>query len=250
MIAQMREARPIAWATVVGSAVRAAFGLVWAFDAFLKWQPAFADHYVGYLRNAAIGQPDWLQPWFAFWLEIVAPNVTLFVWATRIIETAIAVALVLGLARRWTYIVGIIYSLLIWSTAEGFGGPYTTGATNIGPGIVYVLVFVALGDHSGAQPGIGRERGRNASRLTGHPTLRDLAQEPVRIRIAGDVAGELVHVRDDQRFALCGRGAADALAEEIDWPTPYWWVDIGKTTMVLMLAAPQAGRGVPNEFSE
>jgi FMN reductase [NAD(P)H] len=29
--------------------------------------------------------------------------------------------------------------------------------------------------------------------------------------------------------------------EEIEWPTPYWWVDIGKTSMVLMLAAHDAG---------
>jgi nitroreductase len=28
---------------------------------------------------------------------------------------------------------------------------------------------------------------------------------------------------------------------EIDWPTPYWWVDIGKTAMVAMLAAHDAG---------
>jgi nitroreductase len=29
--------------------------------------------------------------------------------------------------------------------------------------------------------------------------------------------------------------------EEIEWPTPYWWIDIGKTSMVLMLAAHDAG---------
>lgn len=28
---------------------------------------------------------------------------------------------------------------------------------------------------------------------------------------------------------------------EIDWPTPYWWVDIGKTSMLVMLAALDAG---------
>ncbi|NJD29794.1 MAG: nitroreductase family protein [Chloroflexi bacterium] len=28
---------------------------------------------------------------------------------------------------------------------------------------------------------------------------------------------------------------------EIDWPTPYWWVDIGKTAIVVMLAAHDAG---------
>jgi nitroreductase len=29
--------------------------------------------------------------------------------------------------------------------------------------------------------------------------------------------------------------------EEEPWPTPYWWIDIGKTAMVLMLAAHDAG---------
>lgn len=29
--------------------------------------------------------------------------------------------------------------------------------------------------------------------------------------------------------------------QEIEWPTPYWWIDIGKTSMVLMLAAHDAG---------
>ena len=33
----------------------------------------------------------------------------------------------------------------------------------------------------------------------------------------------------------------DEDGEEIEWPTPYWWVDIGKTAMVLMLAAHNAG---------
>jgi nitroreductase len=29
--------------------------------------------------------------------------------------------------------------------------------------------------------------------------------------------------------------------DEQDWPTPYWWVDIGKTSMLAMLAAHDAG---------
>lgn len=57
----------------------------------------------------------------------------------------------------------------------------------------------------------------------------------------------------------------DDKGQEIDWPTPYWWVDIGKTSMVVMLAAHDAGLaagfagphdisalkavlGLPNEF--
>ncbi len=135
---------PSTWLIVIASGVRAAFGVIWAVDAFLTWQASFADHYVGYLENAAKGQPAWLHPWFAFWLAIVTPHVGLFVWLTRIIETLIAVGLLFGLGRNWVYLVGGLFSLLIWATAEGFGGPYAVGAGNLGPALVYVLVFVTL----------------------------------------------------------------------------------------------------------
>lgn len=132
------------WVIAVTSAVRAAFGVIWGIDAYLTWQPAFADHYLGYLENAAHGQPAWLHPWFAFWLAVVTPVPGLFLWLTRIIETLIAIGLLFGLARKWSYVLGGLFSLLIWSTAEGFGGPYTIGASNLGPALVYVLVFIAL----------------------------------------------------------------------------------------------------------
>ena len=35
-------------------------------------------------------------------------------------------------------------SILIWAVGEGFGGPYTSGATDIGTAIIYALVFAAL----------------------------------------------------------------------------------------------------------
>ena len=137
------ETRTLAWLIVAAAGVRAAFGVVMAVDAYLKWQPAFAAHYVGYLQNAAKAQPLWLAPWFNFWLRIVIRNTDFFIFATRLIETAIAIGLLLGLARRFTYIIGALFSLLIWSTAEGFGGPYTAGATNLGPALMYALVFIA-----------------------------------------------------------------------------------------------------------
>ena len=113
-----------------------------AIDAYLKWQPGFAAHYVGYLQNAANAQPFWLAPWFNLWLRLVTPHSEFFIGMTRLIETAIAAGLLFGFARRLTYVVGALFSLLIWSTAEGFGGPYTSGATNLGPALVYALVFV------------------------------------------------------------------------------------------------------------
>jgi len=133
-----------AWPAVATAALRVAFGIIWAVGAALTWSPDFAIHYVGYLHNAAHGQPGWLAGWFAMWIGLVTPEAGLFVWLTRIVESAIALALLAGFARKTLYVAGALFSLLVWSTAEGFGGPYTVGATNMGTAICYVLIFVAL----------------------------------------------------------------------------------------------------------
>ena len=132
------------WPAVAGAALRVGFGVVWAVGAALTWSPDFAVHYVGYLHNAAQGQPDWLAGWFAMWIGLVTPHAVLFTWLTRIIETTIALALLTGFARKVLYVCGALFSLLVWSTAEGFGGPYTVGANNMGTAISYVLIFVGL----------------------------------------------------------------------------------------------------------
>lgn len=59
-------------------------------------------------------------------------------------ETLIAAALIFGVARKLTYVSAIIFSLLIWSTAERFGGPYTSGASDVGTSIIYAVVFASL----------------------------------------------------------------------------------------------------------
>jgi nitrite reductase (NO-forming) len=132
------------WPPIATAGLRVAFGVIWAVGAALTWSPDFAVHYVGYLHNAAQGQPVWLSGWFTMWIALVTPHTLLFTWLTRIVETAIALALLTGFARRSVYVVGALFSLLVWSTAEGFGGPYTAGANNMGTAISYVLIFVAL----------------------------------------------------------------------------------------------------------
>ncbi|HXE66848.1 MAG TPA: multicopper oxidase domain-containing protein [Rhodanobacteraceae bacterium] len=141
---QVREPFSEAWPAMTRTALRVAFGLIWVANAAFTWTSGFAIHYVGYLHNAAQGQPAWSAWWFDLWIALVTPHADLFVWLTRIVETALALALVLGFARKTVYLLGALFSLLVWSTAEGFGGPYTVGATNMGSGIVYVLVFIAL----------------------------------------------------------------------------------------------------------
>ncbi|MGH8279779.1 MAG: multicopper oxidase domain-containing protein [Gammaproteobacteria bacterium] len=144
-----------AWRAVARTGLRVAFGLIWVVNAALTWTPQFANNYVGYLHNAAQGQHVWSAWWFDAWIAIVTPHAGVFVWLTRIAETALALALVLGFGRKTLYALGALFSLLIWSTAEGFGGPYAVGATNMGAAIAYVLIFIALiaiNSHSGSSP--------------------------------------------------------------------------------------------------
>ena len=92
----------------------------------------------------AHGQPGWLKWWFDFWINLQHPHVMFFSYFVAVIETFIALALTLGVARKLTYLSAIAFSFIIWSTAEGFGGPYTSGSSDIGTAIIYVIVFVGL----------------------------------------------------------------------------------------------------------
>lgn len=59
-------------------------------------------------------------------------------------ETVLAIALIFGIARKLTYIGGALWSLAIWSTAEGFGRTPDGVATDIGAAVIYAVVFLAL----------------------------------------------------------------------------------------------------------
>jgi uncharacterized membrane protein YphA (DoxX/SURF4 family) len=124
--------------------LRIAFGLVWIIDACFKWTPGFFNGFTGYLTAAAQGQPAFAFAWINFWLKIININPYAFALAVAILETAIALCLIFGVFVRPTIIIGIILSLIIWATAEGFGGPYMAGSTDIGSAIIYVPVFLAL----------------------------------------------------------------------------------------------------------
>lgn len=136
--------RALSDSATVPDLVRIVFGLIWLIDAALKWQPGFRRGYMSLLMGESAGQPGWLHWWFRFWIDLQHPDVILWAYLAAVIETGIAVALILGFARKLTYIGAIGFSLIIWSTAEGFGGPYTGHSTDVGTAIIYALVFVAL----------------------------------------------------------------------------------------------------------
>ena len=143
-MSQEQQAR--AWSAPVWpkDTLRIAFGVIWLIDATLKWLPGFRSSYMSVIMGEAQGQPGWLRPWFNFWIRFQHPDAMLLAYLAAVIETLIALALIAGFARKLTYLSAIAFSLLIWGTAEGFGGPYTSGASDIGTAIIYAVVFAGL----------------------------------------------------------------------------------------------------------
>jgi thiosulfate dehydrogenase (quinone) large subunit len=127
-----------------GTTVRLLFGLIWGIDAVLKWLPGYRHDYLTNLKSVAQGQPSWLHGWFHFWIRLQSHAPTFFAVLTGLTETALALVLLLGVARRAGYAVGAVYALLVWAVGEGFGGPYVSGSTDIGTGIIYTMLFVTL----------------------------------------------------------------------------------------------------------
>jgi uncharacterized membrane protein YphA (DoxX/SURF4 family) len=125
-------------------ALRITFGMIWLIDAVLKWLPGFRAGYMGMISGAGQGQPGWLKPWFSFWTTLQHPHPSVYAYLVAILETLIAVAVITGFARKLTYVTAAAFSVVIWAAAEGFGGPYTSGASDIGTAIIYALVFMCL----------------------------------------------------------------------------------------------------------
>ncbi len=144
---------------------RIAFGLVWAIDAYFKWQPAFQNNFVSYLQETYDGQPALIQAWLNAWIKLVSINPHLFATIVALGEVGIAIGLLMGLFSNLAYAGGIFLALVIWAVPEGFGGPYTAGATDIGTGIIYVFGFLGLfllsaGQHYGLDKIVRDKLGR------------------------------------------------------------------------------------------
>ncbi|MBI3572468.1 DoxX family protein [Candidatus Kaiserbacteria bacterium] len=126
------------------AALRIVFGAVWFIDASFKWSPAFINNLTQYLTEGAQGQPALVQAWIHLWVQGVSIDPHFFAIVVAIAETAIAVGLLFGFLTEIAIAGGILMTLVIWSTAEGFGGPYAAGSTDIGAAIIYAIVFAAL----------------------------------------------------------------------------------------------------------
>ena len=129
---------------------RVLFGLLWAFDASWKWHPYFLMHFTGYLTAAESGQPHWIVDYIQFFINVIhliGPSICALLVA--LLETFIAVSLLSGKWLRFALPAGVLFTLGIWTTAEGWGGPYGPGNTAmpgnlVGNAILYAYIFAFL----------------------------------------------------------------------------------------------------------
>lgn len=133
---------------------------------------------------------------------------------TGAVNAALALVLLLGLARRAGYALGAVYTVFIWAAGEGFGGPYKSGATDIGTGIVYALLFTTL---LVLAPPARRER-LSLDRLlvTRWPWWRVLAEPHAVDRVVGAPGAEPAEAgrhQLGQREAVPDEGVPDRTAD-------------------------------------
>jgi uncharacterized membrane protein YphA (DoxX/SURF4 family) len=123
---------------------RIGFGVIWLIDAVFKWQSGFAHGFRDMINSAGQGQPSWLHWFYTFTHNVFTPHPYVWAYAIASLETLIGLALVLGFARKTTYMVTALTGLGIWAVAEGFGGPYDSASTDIGAAVMYTVVALGL----------------------------------------------------------------------------------------------------------
>ena len=124
--------------------LRILFGVVWLVDAAFKWNPAFLRDFSNYVLGGTQNQPALVQSWIDLWVKGANVDPHFFAIIVAVGETAIALSLLLGVFTQLGIASGVAMMFVVWSTSEGFGGPYAAGSTDIGTVVIYVMVFMAL----------------------------------------------------------------------------------------------------------
>jgi uncharacterized membrane protein YphA (DoxX/SURF4 family) len=124
--------------------VRVIFGLVWLLDGIMKFVFLNSAIFAQMVQAGGNGQPLWLMPWFNFWSTTVGYAPEFWLYLIGISELLLGLALIFGFVRKIAYSLGFLLSLLIWSVPEGLGGPYGPSSTDVGTGIMYAILFIAL----------------------------------------------------------------------------------------------------------
>lgn len=126
--------------------VRILFGVLWACDAGLKWQPGFIH---GQTLPDELGKVSQvhapvIHQWLALTNMVGMANPPVFAVVIAIIETLAALALIFGVLSNAAFVGSAILSFGIWSGAEAFHLPFHSGMTDLGPSVGYIFASLAL----------------------------------------------------------------------------------------------------------
>ncbi|PFG62227.1 hypothetical protein AXZ77_0804 [Thioclava sp. ES.031] len=127
---------------------RNGFGLLWGYDALLKFQPYFLNHFTDFLTSAQADMKGTLaasyDQLFLGVTNAMGPHLVAVLVALT--EALVAASLISGRGLRIMAPVGFLLSFAIWSTAETWGGPYSMGvsaeaAQLFGAATIYMIAF-------------------------------------------------------------------------------------------------------------
>ena len=127
---------------------RNGFGLLWGYDALMKFHPYFLNHFADFLTQAQTAMAGtWAAGYDHLFLQIttaIGPHTVALMIACT--EALVAASLLSGKGLRIMAPVGALLAFAIWSTAETFGAPYTAGVASspaqlFGTASIYVLAF-------------------------------------------------------------------------------------------------------------
>ena len=140
-----RRLRAVFSPSVRTTALRMLFGGVWIADGLLRFFPGTYSQ-LSYWLVVMVedGQPLWLMGWFSAWASLISGSPAFWWYGFGLMELAIGFCLFTGFVRRPVYLFGLALSIFLWTVPQGFGGPYGPGSTDMGTGILYAVVFLAL----------------------------------------------------------------------------------------------------------
>ncbi|GHE03531.1 hypothetical protein GCM10008024_27260 [Allgaiera indica] len=127
------------------------FGFLWAYDAMMKFHPYFMTHFTDFLTSAETSvKGTWgagLDQVFLNLTNIIGPHVVPVLVALT--ESLIALSLISGRGLRIMAPVGFVLAVVIWNTAESWGGPYpdfvtSAGGQMFGNVIIYAMAFLYI----------------------------------------------------------------------------------------------------------
>jgi thiosulfate dehydrogenase [quinone] large subunit len=127
--------------------VRILFGMLWGIDAIFKWLPGFVDGRTlpDELGGASKVTVPVVHQWLEFWNGVGLSNPSLFAHLIAIIETLVAIGLVLGLFSNVAFVGSALLSIGIWTGAEGMHLPwFQPGQTDLGPSVGYIFASLGL----------------------------------------------------------------------------------------------------------